>query len=100
LIEVAKGVGVRAYLIDDVSEINPAWLEDTRVIGVTAGASAPEHLVQGVVSYFRKLGVTDIEEIESIREEVNFGLPQELIRERASLENGLSSHTSPVASAA
>ena len=100
LIDVAKGVGVRAYLIDDVSEINPAWLDGTRVIGVTAGASAPEHLVQGVVSYFKELGVTDIEEIEPIKEEVNFGLPQELVRERASLEVGLSSHTSAVASAA
>ncbi|MCZ7624825.1 MAG: 4-hydroxy-3-methylbut-2-enyl diphosphate reductase [Candidatus Methylomirabilis sp.] len=82
LIEVAKGVGVQAYLIDDVSEINPAWLKGTRVIGVTAGASAPEHLVQGVVSYFKELGVTNIEEIEPIKEEVNFGLPQELIMER------------------
>jgi len=100
LIEVAKGVGVRAYLIDDVSEINPAWLEGTRVIGVTAGASAPEHLVQGVVNHFKELGVIDIEEIEPIKEEVNFGLPQELVRERASLEARLSSHTSPVASAA
>ena len=100
LIEVAKGVGVRAYLIDDVSEINPTWLEGTRVIGVTAGASAPEHLVQGVVSYFKELGVTGIEEIEPIKEEVNFGLPQELMRERANLKVGLSSHTSQVASAA
>jgi len=100
LIEVAKGVGVRAHLIDDVSEINPAWLEGTRVIGVTAGASAPEHLVQGVVSYFKELGVTDIEEIESIKEEVNFGLPQELVREHAGLETRLSLATSPVASAA
>src|SRR5574337_619492 len=99
LIEVAKGVGVRAYLIDDVSEINPAWLEDTRVIGVTAGASAPEHLVQGVVSYFKELGVIDMEEIEPIKEEVNFGLPQELVRERGGLEVELPSHTSPVAGA-
>lgn len=92
LIEVAKGVGVQAYLIDDVSEINPTWLEGTRVIGVTAGASAPEHLVQGVVGYFKDLGVTEIEEIEPIKEEVNFGLPQELIRERPSLAAELSSY--------
>lgn len=99
LIEVAKGVGVQAYLIDDVSEINPIWLEGTRVIGVTAGASAPEHLVQGVVSYFKKLGVTDIEEIEPIKEEVNFGLPQELIRERPSLGVELAAHTNQAADA-
>ncbi len=99
LIEVAKGVGVQAYLIDDVSEINPTWLEGTRVIGVTAGASAPEHLVQGVVSYFKTLGVTDIEEIEPIKEEVNFGLPQELIRERPSLGVGLAAHANQGAGA-
>ena len=93
LIEVAKGVGVQAYLIDDVSEINSAWLEGPRVIGVTAGASAPEHLVQGVVSYFKGLGVIDIEEIEPITEEVNFGLPQELVRERASVEARLAAHS-------
>lgn len=97
LIEVAKGVGVQAYLIDDVSEINPAWLEGTRVIGVTAGASAPEHLVQGVVNYFKTLGVTDIEEIEPIKEEVNFGLPQELIREHPSFGAQLSANISQAA---
>lgn len=100
LIEVAKGVGIQAYLIDDVSEINPVWLEGTRVIGVTAGASAPEHLVQGVVGYFKKLGVTDIEEIEPIKEEVNFGLPQELIRERPSLGVEPAAHTNQAAGAA
>ena len=78
--------------IDDVSEINPAWLEGARIIGVTAGASAPEHLVQGVVSYFKELGVTDIEEIEPVKEEVNFGLPQELVRERAHLDAQRSPH--------
>ncbi len=100
LIEVAQGVGIQAYLIDDVSEINPKWLEGARVIGVTAGASAPEHLVQGVVSYFKALGVTEIEEIEPIKEEVNFGLPQELVRERARLDARLSPHTSAMATPA
>jgi 4-hydroxy-3-methylbut-2-enyl diphosphate reductase len=96
LIEVAQGVGIRAYLIDDVKEIRPEWLEGARVIGVTAGASAPEHLVQGVVSYFKDLGVTDIEEIEPIKEEVNFALPKELVRDRAQLDAGRSSHPSAV----
>ena len=100
LIEVAQGVGVKAYLIDDVSEIQPEWLEGARVIGVTAGASAPEHLVQGVVSYFKKLGVTDIEEIEPIKEEVNFALPKELVRERARLDAQLSPHTTAMAPSA
>ncbi len=98
LIEVAKGMGIRAHLIDDVSEINPEWLEGTRIIGVTAGASAPEYLVQGVIQYFQGLGVTDIEEIEAIKEEVNFGLPQELLREHPGLENSLFSSSHKVAS--
>jgi 4-hydroxy-3-methylbut-2-enyl diphosphate reductase len=100
LIEVAQGVGVEAYLIDDVSEIDAKWLEGTRVIGVTAGASAPEHLVQGVVNYFKALGVTDIEEIEPIKEEVNFGLPQELVRERARLDAQRSPHARAMAAPA
>jgi len=100
LIEVAQGVGVQAYLIDDVSEIQPKWLEGAHVIGVTAGASAPEHLVQGVVSYFKELGVTDIEEIEPIKEEVNFGLPQEIVRERARLDAQRSAHSPAIAAPA
>ncbi len=100
LIEVAQGVGVQAYLIDDVSEIQPKWLEGARAIGVTAGASAPEHLVQGVVSYFKELGVTDIEEIEPIKEEVNFGLPQEIVRERARLDAQRSAHSPAIAAPA
>ena len=100
LIEVAQGVGVKAYLIDDVNEIDPGWLKGARVIGVTAGASAPEHLVQGVVGYFKGLGVTDIEEIEPIKEEVNFGLPQELIRERAHLDAQRSVHARAMAAPA
>jgi 4-hydroxy-3-methylbut-2-enyl diphosphate reductase len=93
LIEVAQGVGVKSYLIDDVSEIKPEWLEGARVIGVTAGASAPEHLVQGVVNYFKDLGVTSIEEIEPIKEEVNFALPKELVRDRARLDAGRPLHS-------
>jgi len=100
LIEVAQGVGVQAYLIDDVSEIQPKWLEGARVIGVTAGASAPEHLVQGVVSYFKELGVSDIEEIEPIKEEVNFGLPQEIVRERARHDAQRSAHSPAIAAPA
>ncbi len=100
LIEVAQGVGVQAYLIDDLSEIQPEWLEGARVIGVTAGASAPEHLVQGVVSYFKELGVTDIEEIEPIKEEVNFALPKELVRDRALLDGNPSPQRKVMATSA
>jgi 4-hydroxy-3-methylbut-2-en-1-yl diphosphate reductase len=78
--EVAEDCGARAYLIDDASEIDPAWLEGVDCVGVTAGASAPEHLVQAVVGYFRRLGVTDVEEVEAVEERVTFAPPAELAR--------------------
>ncbi len=79
LVEVALGAGRRAYLINDATEIDPAWFRDVRCVGVTSGASAPEHLVQGVVAYLRTLGATTLEERELVREDVNFGLPIELV---------------------
>ena len=51
-------------------------------MGITAGASAPEHLVEEVVSYFKRLGVSNIQEVEAIKEEVSFALPPELLEER------------------
>lgn len=78
LAEVSKGDGVKAYLIDDVTKIDREWLKDVETVGITAGASAPEHLVKGVVDYFRNLGVTEIKEIETVSENVKFGLPPEL----------------------
>jgi len=78
LTEVAEGAGRRAYLINDASEINPAWLEGVRCVGVTSGASAPEHLVQDVVAYLKWFGPAQVEERDLIQEHVNFGLPLEL----------------------
>ena len=82
LAEVAQAAGAQAYLIDDISQIDPAWLEGVACLGITAGASAPEYLVEEVVQYFRAQGVTEIEEVEAITEEVNFALPPELVRDR------------------
>jgi len=82
LAEVAQAAGAQAYLIDDISQIDPAWLEGVACLGITAGASAPEYLVEEVVQYFRGQGVIDIEEVEAISEEVNFALPPELVRDR------------------
>jgi 4-hydroxy-3-methylbut-2-en-1-yl diphosphate reductase len=79
--EVAEEAGARARLIEDVSKIDPVWLEGVQCVGVTAGASAPEHLVQEVVQYFRARGVSDIQEIEAIEERVTFAPPVELVRE-------------------
>ena len=81
--EVAESAGARAYLIDDVSEIDPSWLKGVECVGVTAGASAPEHLVQEVVEYFRQLGVAEIEEVAVIEEKVTFVPPPELARKLA-----------------
>jgi len=82
LAEVAQAAGARAYLIDDISQIDPTWLDGVESLGITAGASAPEYLVDEVVQFFRAQGVTDIEEIEAVTEEVSFALPPELVRDR------------------
>ena len=80
LAEVARDAGARAYLLDDVSQLDPAWLDGAECVGITAGASAPEYLVGEVVQFFRAHGVLDIREIEATREEVRFALPPELGR--------------------
>jgi 4-hydroxy-3-methylbut-2-en-1-yl diphosphate reductase len=82
LAEVAQAAGARAYLIDDMSQIDPAWLTGVDCLGITAGASAPEYLVAEVVQFFRDQGVAEVEEVEAVTEEVSFALPPELIRER------------------
>ena len=79
LTEVAEDAGRRAYLINDAGEINPAWFEGVRCVGVTSGASAPEHLVQEVVERLKSLGAAQVEEWELVREDVSFGLPVELV---------------------
>jgi 4-hydroxy-3-methylbut-2-enyl diphosphate reductase len=81
LVEVAQAAGVRAHLIDDISEMDPAWLEGVRTVGITAGASAPEHLVQEAVEFFRQMGVSKVEEWDGIREDVVFALPPEIQRD-------------------
>ena len=78
LTEVAEDAGRRAYLINDAREIDPRWFTEVSCVGVTSGASAPEHLVREVVEALQRLGATEVEERELIREDVNFGLPIEL----------------------
>ncbi len=91
--EVAESSGTRAHLIDDASEIDPAWLEGVQTVAITAGASAPEHLVQGVVSYFTNLGASEVEEIETVRENVTFVPPPELAQKMAEHRECLSPDT-------
>jgi 4-hydroxy-3-methylbut-2-enyl diphosphate reductase len=76
--EVSSAAGVPAYLINDESEIDPAWFERAERIGVTAGASAPDRLVHQVVAYLRSVGAKVVEGLEVQDEHVNFALPPEL----------------------
>jgi 4-hydroxy-3-methylbut-2-enyl diphosphate reductase len=76
--EIAAKNGVASYLIDGPEEIQPAWLENKHTVGVTAGASAPELLVQRVVSWLAQAGATKTTEQSGIREAVMFSLPREL----------------------
>jgi len=80
LAEVARTFGARAYLIDDETEIEPAWFDGARTVGVTSGASAPEWLVDRVIGYFRARGVDDVETVTVVEEDVHFALPKELER--------------------
>ena len=83
LVDVARAVGVPAHLIDDETEIDEAWLEGVRTVGVTSGASAPERLVTRVCDWFRARGVEQIEPFRMVDEDVTFRLPVELRRELA-----------------
>ena len=76
LVEVAQAAGTPAYLIDDQTEIQPAWLDGARVVGVTSGASAPEWLVERVVGWLRERGASDVEELRVTEETLEFGLPR------------------------
>jgi 4-hydroxy-3-methylbut-2-enyl diphosphate reductase len=78
LVEVCENTGVRSYLVDDESDVNPVWLANVETVAVTAGASAPENLVQNLVSWLRNNGFNTLEEVELVEEDVHFSLPGEL----------------------
>ncbi|MDO8322964.1 MAG: 4-hydroxy-3-methylbut-2-enyl diphosphate reductase [Phenylobacterium sp.] len=80
LVEVAKREGVaQAHLIDDASFLDLAWIDGARTVGVTAGASAPEVLVQGVIDALRAVFDVTVEEVDAVRETVSFKLPRVLV---------------------
>jgi 4-hydroxy-3-methylbut-2-enyl diphosphate reductase len=81
--EVAAQCGRPAHLVDDAEAIDVRWLRDVRRVGVTAGASAPEYLVQGVVRRLREMGATATLEVGNPRENVTFRLPASVLRRRA-----------------
>lgn len=80
--EVAASAGVKAVLIDHVSDITPALLEGVNRVGVTAGASTPEFLVQEVVDYCQELGPHKVKQLTVVEENVKFLLPPELAEPR------------------
>ncbi len=82
LVEVAKRRGVPAYLINNEGEILPQWLEGVRVIGLTAGASTPEKVVQACIQRLMELGVTSVEDVVFTTEDVVFQLPKEVLIQR------------------
>src|SRR5579872_3306640 len=76
LVEVARDLGARAHLIDNAGELDPAWLDGARTVGISSGASAPENLVEELVELFRARGVSDVSELRVTREDVRFMLPK------------------------
>ena len=80
LVEVSRNLGTHAYLIDNSQAIDPKWLEGVQNVAVTAGASAPEILVEDVVNYLQQNGYSSVEEVEVMPENVRFGLPPEIIQ--------------------
>jgi 4-hydroxy-3-methylbut-2-enyl diphosphate reductase len=76
--EVAQNAGVPAYMVDAAADLDPRWLEGKLHVGVTAGASAPEFLVHGLIDRLRSLGATEVREMSGITEGVVFPLPKAL----------------------
>ncbi len=80
LVEVCQNIGIPAYLIDDLSEVQAAWLDQVDTVAVTAGASAPENLVEDLIHSLQNRGYSELEEMEIREEDVRFNLPSELAR--------------------
>ena len=87
LVEVARNLGTNAHLIDSCNDIEAAWLKDVKTIALTAGASAPEHLVEETVTFLRGKGFGNMQELEVMPENVRFGLPPEIVEAIAAAPN-------------
>ena len=79
LVEVARNLGRPSHLIENYRAIAPAWLEEVHTVAVTAGASAPECLVEEVVAFLQENGFSNLRELEVMPENVRFGLPPEIV---------------------
>jgi len=78
--EVAEHMGAQAYMVDSADELRPEWIAGKRRVGVTAGASAPEVLVNQLIERLKALGAQSVRPLEGITETVQFSLPRELAR--------------------
>lgn len=76
--EIGQELGKPSYLIDDASALQPEWFQGVRSVGLTAGASAPEMLVQGVLTGLRRFGEVDVSTLPGVAEDVKFKFPAEL----------------------
>lgn len=76
--EIGTEMGLQSYLIDDANSLNPDWLQNARTIGVTAGASAPEILIDQLIDRLKTYGFDNIELLDGIEENINFNIPFEL----------------------
>jgi 4-hydroxy-3-methylbut-2-enyl diphosphate reductase len=80
--EVAENMGAQAYMVDRAADLHPEWIAGKRRVGVTAGASAPQVLVDELIARLKELGAVDVRQLEGITEHVVFTLPRELARQR------------------
>jgi 4-hydroxy-3-methylbut-2-enyl diphosphate reductase len=90
LVEVARNLGTSSHLIDSFQNIRPEWLEGVKTIALTAGASAPECLVEEVVKFLSSKGFGNVQEVEVMPENVRFGLPPEIVEAIASAPSAVS----------
>ena len=78
LVEIPVARGVPTYLVEEPAALRPEWLEGVKSVGVTAGASAPEDLVQGLIDLLRDYGMTELTTLPGVREDLHFKLPPQL----------------------
>jgi 4-hydroxy-3-methylbut-2-en-1-yl diphosphate reductase len=90
LVEVARNLSTESHLIDNFRNIKPEWLVGVKTIALTAGASAPEHLVEEVVKFLSTKGFDNVREVEVMPENVRFGLPPEIVQAIAAAPSSVS----------
>ena len=79
----SRELGTASHLIDNAGQVDETWLEGVETVGITSGASAPEELVESLVSFFRERGAEDVSELRTVHEDVRFMLPKEIREEVA-----------------